>query len=93
MGEDTCPHLHAAQERKRPMENLINVDERSAWNNLVEAREARRKAKDAENSACDEYMRAMDLSLEYFKNEQAAFDVWLRARQRLPLSEAIRNQT
>jgi hypothetical protein len=92
MGVDTCLHLHALQERKRAMENLISTDERSAWNNFVEAREARRKAKDAENSACDEYMRAMDVSLEAFKNEQAAFDVWLRTRKSLPLTEAIRNQ-
>jgi hypothetical protein len=66
------------------MEHSLSADEFSAWNNFVEAKEAGRKAKIAENAACEEYMRAMDVSLEALKAEQAAFDVWLRIKKSLP---------
>jgi hypothetical protein len=80
--------LHSDQESpgklETKMEDKLSSGELSAWNNFVEAHKARQEAKKIENSACQEYMRAMDISLEAMKSEQAAFDVWLRIKKSLP---------
>jgi hypothetical protein len=65
------------------MDNSLGSNELAAWNAFVKARTARHEAKDKENLAYDNYMHAMDLSLEAIKREHTAFDAWMQATKRI----------